>query len=240
MRCHAVWRALLLVGLGIFLRSDRPAADELHLRGHAVADRPGLRVPVPARVPAAGAGSAGSPLAVILVGYWAAVRRLYPAAGVGLRLRRRRRQAGLARTHNYAGFAAHWNKNTNLGLRRSTAGSSTCSRARSRSSRNAGGYATLSFIPTLATMILGLIAGTWHEGRAAAARRVAAAVPGRGGLPGRRPGLRGGGHLPDRQARSGRRRGRSTAAARASCSCSGSRCCSTTGRRCGAWPSRWW
>ena len=60
--------------------------------------------------------------------------------------------------HNYQGFAAHWNKNTNLAWAFDTwflnlfppDGWFTC---------NGGGYATLSFIPTLGTMILGLIAG---------------------------------------------------------------------------------
>ncbi len=60
--------------------------------------------------------------------------------------------------HNFQGFAAHWNKNTNLAWAFDTwflnlfppDGWFTF---------NGGGYATLSFIPTLGTMILGLIAG---------------------------------------------------------------------------------
>ena len=42
---------------------------------------------------------------------------------------------------------------------RSTGGSSTCSRGTKPFAFNGGGYATLSFIPTLATMVLGLLAG---------------------------------------------------------------------------------
>ena len=82
---HALWRSLLLVALGIFLRSIG-RADQLHLRGHAHADRPGLSVPVPARRCGRRACS-GPRSASILVGYWAGVRAL-SAAGAGLRLRR--------------------------------------------------------------------------------------------------------------------------------------------------------
>ena len=37
----------------------------------------------------------------------------------------------------------------------------------SRFAYNAGGYLTLSFIPTLGTMLLGLFAGRWFRARAA-------------------------------------------------------------------------
>ena len=52
MLAHAVWRSVVLILLGIFLRSlERP--DLLDVRGHADADRPRLHVPVPAGVRAA-------------------------------------------------------------------------------------------------------------------------------------------------------------------------------------------
>ena len=62
--------------------------------------------------------------------------------------------------HHSTGFAAHWNKNSNLAWAFDL-WFLNLSRGRSRSSHNGGGYATLSFIPTLGTMILGLIAGGW-------------------------------------------------------------------------------
>ena len=41
-----LWRSLILVFLGVFLRSIGQLADEFHFRGHAQPDRPGLHVSV--------------------------------------------------------------------------------------------------------------------------------------------------------------------------------------------------
>ena len=155
MTAHAVWRALVLVFLGVFLRSIGRDADELHLRGHAHADRPGLRF-----LFLLGFGPARDQwiaLVVILVGYWAAFA-VYPAAGPGLRLRR-----GAACPADWPHLAerasrAHWNKNSNLAWAFDTWFLNLFPREQPFT-YNGGGYATLSFIPTLATMILGLLAG---------------------------------------------------------------------------------
>ena len=66
---------------------------------------------------------------------------------------------------NFTGFAAHWNKNSNLG-QAFDVWFLNLFRARRPSSINDGGYLTLSFIPTLGTMILGLVAGEWFRARA--------------------------------------------------------------------------
>src|SRR5262249_34693185 len=60
--------------------------------------------------------------------------------------------------HLMTGFAAHWNKNSNLAWAFDTWFLNLFPRE-NYFRFNGGGYATLSFIPTLATMILGLIAG---------------------------------------------------------------------------------
>ena len=60
--------------------------------------------------------------------------------------------------HHYSGFAAHWNKNANLGHAFDTWFLNLFPR-QAPFVGNRGGYLTLSFIPTLGTMILGLIAG---------------------------------------------------------------------------------
>jgi predicted acyltransferase len=57
-----------------------------------------------------------------------------------------------------SGFAAHWNKNSNLAWAFDTWFLNLFPRQKPFLF-NGGGYATLSFIPTLGTMILGLIAG---------------------------------------------------------------------------------
>ena len=89
------------------LRGPRP--DELHLRGHALADRPGLSVPVPARDSARRATS-GSP--------W---RRSWSATGRPSRSIRCPAPTSTTPSvgvpadwpHLMGGFAAHWNKNSN-------------------------------------------------------------------------------------------------------------------------------
>src|SRR5207237_1278194 len=62
--------------------------------------------------------------------------------------------------HHAAGFAAHWNKNSNLGAAFDQWFLNLFPRSKPFVA-NGGGYLTLSFIPTLATMLLGLIAGGW-------------------------------------------------------------------------------
>ncbi len=69
--------------------------------------------------------------------------------------------------HLYTGFLAHWNKNTNLGQAFDVWFLNLFPRVKPFL-YNGGGYLTLSFIPTLGTMILGLCAGRWL--RAAAPR----------------------------------------------------------------------
>ena len=107
---HAFWRALVLVVLGVFLRSVGQSADELHVRGHALADRPGYGFLFLLGLPARRAIS-GSRSAVILVGYWAAFA-LYPLPGPDFDYA----AVGVPADwpHWLTGFAAHWNKNSNL------------------------------------------------------------------------------------------------------------------------------
>jgi heparan-alpha-glucosaminide N-acetyltransferase len=95
-----------------------------------------------------------------LFGYWLAWA-LYPAAGPGFDWQ----AVGVPSdwTHHYRGFMAHWNKNANLGNHFDQWFLNLFPRT-SPFVANEGGYLTLSFIPTLGTMILGLIAGRWLRG----------------------------------------------------------------------------
>ncbi len=61
-------------------------------------------------------------------------------------------------------YAAHWNKNSNFAWWFDTWFLNLFPRE-STFQFNRGGYSTLSFIPTLATMLLGLVAGRWAAGR---------------------------------------------------------------------------
>jgi predicted acyltransferase len=94
-------------------------------------------------------------LVVILVGYWLAFA-LYPLPGANFDYA----TAGVPPNweHNLHGFAAHWNKNTNLAWATDRWFLNLFPR-KSPFTNNEGGYSTLSFIPTLGTMILGLLAG---------------------------------------------------------------------------------
>src|SRR6185312_10613406 len=65
--------------------------------------------------------------------------------------------------HHASGFAAHWNKNSNLAWAFDVWFLNLFPREQPFVA-NRGGYATLSFIPTLGTMILGLLAGCVLQG----------------------------------------------------------------------------
>ena len=62
--------------------------------------------------------------------------------------------------HHHSGIAAHWNKNANLASNFDRWFLNKFPRSKPFTA-NAGGYCTLNFVPTLATMLLGLIAGSW-------------------------------------------------------------------------------
>lgn len=162
---HAFWRALVLVLLGVFLRSlGRPQTywtfedtlTQIGL-GYGLLYLLALR-PVRAQWTA---------LAIIVVGYWLAFA-LYPLPGPEFDWNK----AGVPPdwAHQLAGFSAHWNKNTNLAWAFDTwfLNLFPCEHP---FTHNEGGYCTLSFIPTLGTMILGLLAGNViRSGRAPWAR----------------------------------------------------------------------
>jgi predicted acyltransferase len=150
---HALVRALILILLGIFLRSMH--REQTYFTFEDTLTQIGLgygflfilgfgtiRVQLGA-------------LLLLLVGYWAAFA-LYPLPGPAFDYA----AAGITPdwAHNFSGFAAHWNKNTNLAWAFDNWFLNLFPREKPFLF-NGGGYATLSFIPTLATMILGLLAG---------------------------------------------------------------------------------
>jgi predicted acyltransferase len=153
MTAHAFWRALVLVLLGIFLRSmGKPQTyftfedtlTQIGL-GYGFLFVLGLR---PVR-------DQWIAFWLILGAYWAAFA-LYPLPPAGFDYAK----AGVPPDwpHLMSGFAAHWNKNSNLAWAFDTWFLNLFPREKLFLA-NGGGYATLSFIPTLATMILGLLAG---------------------------------------------------------------------------------
>jgi heparan-alpha-glucosaminide N-acetyltransferase len=154
---HALWRSLLLIVLGIFLRSmDRP---QTYFTFEDTLTQIGLGYPFLFLMGFRPPRWAWWVLGAILAGYWLAWA-LYPAAGPGFDWGSVGVSAAWNAQHNYTGFLAHWNKNYNLGNAFDQWFLNLFPRETSFVF-NEGGYLTLSFIPTLGTMILGLIAGRW-------------------------------------------------------------------------------
>src|SRR5688572_4829425 len=150
---HAAWRALVLVALGIWLRSiGRP---QTYFTFEDTLTQIGLGY-LPLFLLARGSRrKQWIALAVILVGYWA-LFALYPAPPPEFEY-----DTVLVPPdwpHHAGGFAAHWNKNSNLAWAFDVWFLNLFPRQQPFVA-NRGGYATLSFIHTLATMVLGLLAG---------------------------------------------------------------------------------
>lgn len=155
MVAHAAWRALILILLGIFLRSQSRA--QTYFTFEDTLSQIGLgyvflfllgftsrRVQVVA-------------LVLILVGYWG-LFALYPAPGPSFNYA----DAGVPADwpHHYQGFLSHWNKNSNPAWAADLWFLNLFPREKPFAF-NSGGYSTLSFIPTLGTMLIGLLAGGW-------------------------------------------------------------------------------
>lgn len=164
---HALWRAALLVLLGIFLRSM--GRDQTNYTFEDTLTQIGLGYPFLFVLGFRPSRDHWIALGLILIGYWAAFA-LYPLPGSGFDYP----VVGVPTDwpHHLSGFAAHWNKNSNAAWAFDVWFLNLFPREQPFVS-NGGGYSTLSFIPTLGTMILGLIAGGvlkgdrpgWHKAR---------------------------------------------------------------------------
>ena len=155
MWAHAVWRSFLLIALGIFLRSMY--SSQTYFTFEDTLTQIGLGYPFLFLLGFQKPRWQWTALAAILGGYWLAWA-LYPVPGAGFDWR----SVGVPADwrHFYTGFAAHWNKNANFGNAFDQWFLNLFPRAHPFV-YNDGGYLTLSFIPTLGTMILGLATGRW-------------------------------------------------------------------------------
>lgn len=152
---HAAWRALMLILLGVFLRS----VDKLQTNWtfEDTLSQIGLGYLFLFALGFCSLRTIWLWLALILLGYWLAFV-LYPLPPSGFDYT----AVGVPADWPYhaSGLAAHFNKNSNLAWRFDTWLLNLFPRPQPFT-HNGGGYATLSFIPTLGTMLLGLIAGRW-------------------------------------------------------------------------------
>jgi predicted acyltransferase len=158
MIAHALWRSLILIFLGIFLRSR--GGSQTNFTFEDTLTQIGLGYPFLFLLGLGSRRIQWGAFAIIVAGYWLAFA-LYPAPGPSFDFA----AVGVPADwhHHVTGFAAHWDKNSNLAWAVDTGFLNLFSRPHPFT-HNGGGYATLSFIPTLATMILGLLAGNVLKG----------------------------------------------------------------------------
>ncbi len=159
MLAHAARRALILILLGIFLRSQW--SRQTYFTFEDTLTQIGLGYVFLFLLGFARVRTQVLRLVLILICFWAAFA-LYPAPGPLFDYAR----VGVPQnwTHNYTGFLSHWNKNSNLSWAFDVWFLNLFPREQPFVF-NEGGWSTLSFIPTLATMILGLLAGEWLKGK---------------------------------------------------------------------------
>jgi heparan-alpha-glucosaminide N-acetyltransferase len=154
---HTIWRSLLLIALGIFLRSLE--STQTNFTFEDTLTQIGLGYTFLFLLAFRPTRDQWIAFGALLFGYWLAWA-LYPAPGPNFDYA----AVGVPPDwhHLYTGFRAHWNKNSNLGQAFDLWFLNLFPREHPFV-YNEGGYLTLSFIPTLGTMILGLFAGQWFQ-----------------------------------------------------------------------------
>ena len=165
MAGHAVWRALALTFLGVFLRSlGRP---QTYFTFEDTLSQIGMGYFFLFLLAWASPRVQFGALVVILTGYWAAFA-LYPLPPAGFDFA----SVGVPPDWQHlTGWAAHWDKNTNLAAAFDQWFLNLFPREHPFQF-NGGGYLTLSFIPTLGTMIIGLLTGQYLRGTQAPFKKV--------------------------------------------------------------------
>lgn len=155
MTLHAILRGVLLVLLGVFLRSQ--GREMTRWTFEDTLSQIGLGYPFLFLLGFASGRIRWAALVVLLAGYWSFFA-LSPLPGPEWT----REAAGVATdwAHDFTGFAAHWNLNSNAAWKFDLWFMNLFPREAAFIG-NGGGYSTLNFIPTLGTMLLGLIAGQW-------------------------------------------------------------------------------
>jgi len=153
---HTIWRSLLLVALGIFLRSMQGPIT--YFTFEDTLTQIGLGYTFAFLLTFVRPRWQWTAFGGILFAYWLAWA-VYPAPSANFNYS----AVGVPddwHQHLFTGFAAHWNKNSNLGQAFDVWFLNLFPRT-SPFLFNEGGYLTLSFIPTLGTMLLGVAAGRW-------------------------------------------------------------------------------
>ena len=155
MLAHAVRRAFVLIFLGIFLRSL--TFHHTYFTFEDTLTQIGLGYVFLFLLGFTRVRTQVITLVLILICFWTAFA-LYPAPGPNFDYASVGVPPGW--THNYTGFLSHWNKNSNLSWRFDVWFLNLFPREHPFVF-NEGGWSTLSSIPTLGTMIMGLLTGEW-------------------------------------------------------------------------------
>jgi len=150
---HTIKRSFILIFLGIFLRSMH--SEQTYWTFEDTLTQIGLGYTFLVLISLYSQRVQIGILVFILAAYWLSFA-LYPLPGADFNYT----AAGVSANweHNLSGFAAHWNKNTNFAWAFDQWFMNLFPRE-NPFLFNGGGYSTLSFIPTLGTMVLGLLAG---------------------------------------------------------------------------------
>lgn len=162
---HAVYRAIILILLGVFLRSN--GKSDTYWTFEDVVSQIGLGYIFVFLTLRYSIKTQGIIAASVLLGYWL-LFAFWPLPGQGFDAA----AAGIPDDwQQFTGFAAHWNKHTNpagyfdawfLQFFPNPA-----------YTYNGGGYATLNFIPSMATMIFGVMTGAYLRGKSSTSTKCA-------------------------------------------------------------------
>lgn len=153
---HACWRGLALAALGIFLISNSSRATQWSLMN--VLTQIGLGYPLLFLLWGRSLRVHVIAAAALLLGTWT-LYAFYPTAGIDVT--KGAPQLGVTAAwaqENLTGMAPAWHKNANVGHAIDTWLLNLFPR-REAFVFNSGGYQTINFIPSLATMLFGLMCG---------------------------------------------------------------------------------
>lgn len=152
---HALWRSLVLILLGIFLRSVNHS--QTYFTFEDVLTQIGLGYPFLFLLAWCKPRTQFLAALLLLIGTWIAFVA-YPLPPPDFNYR----QVGVPKEwpHLTGRFSAHFDKNTNIAARADQWFLNLFPREKNKPFvYNGGGYETLNFVPSLATMIFGLLAG---------------------------------------------------------------------------------
>ena len=155
MTLHALWRSVALIFLGIFLRSVD--WDMTNWTFDETLTQTGLGYMAVYALAYCGTRTRWTWFGIILTFSWL-LYACYPIMPPHANPVDFNTPEGWQ--HDFTGFFAHWNHNRNVGWSFDRWLLNEFPRE-SPYLGYLGGYTTLNFIPTIATMILGLMAGTW-------------------------------------------------------------------------------